>query len=570
MDIRRFLLATILSAVVLLGFDYFMPQKAHQDAPKPVPVADRQNPAPVASAPSAPRDDVRLPLGGGAVSGSINLRGARLDDLTLRDYRETVAKDSPNVRLLEPQGKTEANYVEIGWLNAPGGQTMVPGADTLWTADGSRLAVETPLTLHWDNGQGVTFRITLRLDRNYMFAVEQSVDNHSGQALSLYPFARVERGYTPEVTGGYLVQEGPVSVIDGRLTEGSYKTVRKDSAAPLNQSWSRQGSKGWVGITDKYWLTAVIPDQSAPIAASYGFSGGTYQAGFVANAPLTVAAGASATTSSHIFAGAKEVRLLEAYEKSLHIDGFWRAVDFGWFAFLTRPIFFVLDWLNTLLGNFGLALMAFTLIVKALFFPLASKSFKSMAGMRTLQPKMQALRERHKDDPVAMNQAIMGLYKSEKINPASGCLPMLVQIPVFWCLYKDLYVTIEMRHAPFFGWIRDLSAADPTNLFTAFGLIPWDPTVLTPMLHMGIWPIVLGGTMFLMQKLNPTPMADPAQARVFQFMPVIFAFIMARQPAGLVIYYCWNNLLTALQQRFIQHRSERARATPALPARSRK
>jgi len=560
MDTRRFLLATILSAIVLLGFDYFMPHKVPQ-APQAIPVADNAHPAPVATAPVAPQPDVRLPLAGGAVSGSINLRGARLDDLILRDYKETVKPDSANVRLLDATGKAEPNYVEFGWLNVAGGNVHVPDANTVWTASAAKIVPGTPLTLSWDNGQGVVFSIVLSVDENYMFSARQQVENKTGQSLALYPYERVNRGFTPTVEGGYLVQEGPVSVIDGRLTESSYKALRKDSIAPQNVAWAKQGHQGWIGITDKYWLTAVIPDQSTDISASYGFVDGTYQAGFVTAAPQTVAAGASGSVSSHVFVGAKEVRLLQQYEKTLHIDGFWKAVDFGWFAFLTRPIFFVLDWLNTMLGNFGLALMAFTLIVKTLFYPLASRSFRSMAGMRALQPKIQAIRERHKNDPVAMNQQIMALYKTGKINPASGCLPMLVQIPVFWCLYKDLYVTIEMRHAPFFGWIRDLSAADPTNLFTLFGLIPWDPTILTPMLHMGIWPIVLGGTMFLMQKLNPTPMPDPAQQRIFQFMPVVFAFIMARQPAGLVIYYCWNNTLTALQQRFIQMRSNKVAAS---------
>jgi len=558
MDTRRFLLATVLSAIVLLGFDYFMPHKPHQTAPGAIPVADNPNPAPVKTAPVEPQPDVRLALSGGAVSGSINLRGARLDDLILRDYSETVKPDSPKVRLLDAVGKAEPNYVELGWMNAPGGTVQVPDANTVWSASANKITPDVPLTLSWDNGQGVTFTIVLSIDKNYMFSVDQRIENKGTQSVALFPYARVNRGFTPKVEGGYLVQEGPVSVIDGRLTESSYKALRNDSVAPQNTSWAKQGHQGWIGITDKYWLTAVIPDQKSDISASYGYVNGTYQAGFVAAAPETVAAGATASMSSHVFVGAKEVRLLQTYEKNLHIDGFWKAVDFGWFAFLTRPIFFVLDWLNTMLGNFGLALMAFTLIVKALFFPLASRSFKSMAGMRALQPKIKAINERYKDDPVAKQQQIMALYKTGGINPASGCLPMLVQIPVFWCLYKDLYVTIEMRHAPFFGWIRDLSEADPTNLFSLFGLIPWDPTVLSPMLHMGIWPIVLGGTMFLMQKLNPTPMADPAQTRIFQLMPVIFAFVMARQPAGLVIYYCWNNTLTALQQRFIQARSDKA------------
>jgi len=274
---------------------------------------------------------------------------------------------------------------------------------------------------------------------------------------------------------------------------------------------------------------------------------GTYQIDFIAASPSVIAPGAVVSTVSHVFAGAKEVHLLDRYEQGLHVTDFWKAVDFGWFAFLTKPIFYVLDWLNTMLGNFGLALLAFTLIVKTLFFPLATKSFRSMSKMKLLSPKMTAVRERYKDDPMKMNQEMMALYKTEGVNPASGCLPMLVQIPVFWCLYKDLYVTIEMRHAPFFGWIRDLSAPDPTNLFNGFGLVPFDPTIISPMLHLGVWPLILGVTMFMQQRMNPPP-PDPTQARLFQIMPLIFTFVLARQPAGLVIYYCWNNTLTVAQQ----------------------
>ncbi|QBL94805.1 Membrane protein insertase YidC [Komagataeibacter saccharivorans] len=580
MDIKRFMVATALSAVVLVGFEYFLPQQNHktveQQAPNATPglppVAAGGNTSAVPPVADAGQPDPRVAIDADRVHGSLDLRGARLDDLVLKNYHETVKAGSPLVRVLEPRDQAEPNLVEVGWANVSGGHVSVPDANTVWTADHDTLTQAQPVTLSWDNGQGQVFQINIAIDQNYMFAVTQKVINHGGEAVSLYPFSRVERGYTPVETGGYLVHEGPISVIDHKLDESSYKSLRKGAVPPGNIAWTKAGQGGWAGITDKYWLSAVIPQQDSDVAGTYSYQPtggdkGVYDVGFTARTPLVVAGGGEAVSASHVFAGAKEVPLLEKYESSLHIPDFWKAVDFGWFAFLTRPIFTVLDWLNTMLGNFGLALMAFTLLVKALFFPLATKQFQSMGKMRQLQPKIKALRERYKDDQMALNQQMIALYKQEGVNPASGCLPMLLQIPVFWCLYKDLYVTIEMRHAPFFGWIHDLSAFDPTNLFTLFGLIPWDPTVISPMLQLGLWPIAFGLTMFIQQRINPAPAADPAQQKMFQLMPVIFTFFMARQPSGLVIYYCWNNLLTMAQQTLIQRRvKNRSDSKPKLPA----
>ncbi|MEZ7135033.1 MULTISPECIES: membrane protein insertase YidC [Komagataeibacter] len=580
MDIKRFMVATALSAVVLVGFEYFLPQQNHktveQQAPNATPglppVAAGGNTSAAPPVADASQPDPRVAIDADRVHGSLDLRGARLDDLVLKNYHETVKAGSPLVRVLEPRDQAEPNLVEVGWANVSGGHVSVPDANTVWTADHDTLTQAQPVTLSWDNGQGQVFQINIAIDRNYMFAVTQKVINHGGEAVSLYPFSRVERGYTPVETGGYLVHEGPISVIDHKLDESSYKSLRKGAVPPGNIAWTKAGQGGWAGITDKYWLSAVIPQQDSDVAGTYSYQPtggdkGVYDVGFTARTPLVVAGGGEAVSASHVFAGAKEVPLLEKYESSLHIPDFWKAVDFGWFAFLTRPIFTVLDWLNTMLGNFGLALMAFTLLVKALFFPLATKQFQSMGKMRQLQPKIKALRERYKDDQMALNQQMIALYKQEGVNPASGCLPMLLQIPVFWCLYKDLYVTIEMRHAPFFGWIHDLSAFDPTNLFTLFGLIPWDPTVISPMLQLGLWPIAFGLTMFIQQRINPAPAADPAQQKMFQLMPVIFTFFMARQPSGLVIYYCWNNLLTMAQQTLIQRRvKNRSDSKPKLPA----
>ncbi len=592
MDNNRLILAVVLSVAILLGFELLMPkqnrQALHQqavqstqatppaEAPRPVtdPATAGTQPVAVPSPQQELQSGARLPIEAPRVKGSIDLTGAKLDDLVLRDYREAVQGDSPQVRVLEPGSDPQPNLVQLGWSAAPGSGVALPDGRTRWHADRPALSTGAPLTLSWDNGAGLTFQLVFSVDRDFMFSVEQRVRNAGGQPVSLYPWSRVSRAYTPAVTGGYLVHEGPIAVIGGRLQEMSYKTVQSDSAANGGVGWSSTQPAGvqaaWAGITDKYWLTAIVPAPGVAETGSYRYvpnaGAGTYQIDFIAQAPVVVSPGATASSVSHVFAGAKEVHLLERYEAGLHATDFWKAVDFGWFAFLTKPIFTVLDWLNTVLGNFGLALLAFTLIVKTLFFPLATKSFRSMSKMKLLSPKMTAVRERHKDDPMKMNQEMMALYKTEGVNPASGCLPMLVQIPVFWCLYKDLYVTIEMRHAPFFGWIRDLSSPDPTNLFNGFGLIPFDPTALTPILHLGVWPIVLGITMFAQQRMNPPP-PDPTQARLFQIMPLIFTFVLARQPAGLVIYYCWNNTLTVAQQWLIMRSTRLGGGRAVRPAR---
>ena len=593
MDNNRLILAVVLSVAILLGFELLMPkqnrpalrQQAAQstqttppgDAPRPItdPATAGTQPVAVPSPQDELRSGVRLPIDAPRVHGSIDLTGAKLDDLVLRDYRETVQGNSPQVRVLEPGSDPQPNLVQLGWSAAPDSHVRLPDGRTRWSADKQALSTAAPLTLSWDNGAGLVFQLVFSVDRDFMFSVEQRVRNVGAQAVSLYPWSRVSRAYTPAVTGGYLVHEGPIAVIGGRLQEMSYKAVQSDSAANGGVGWSATQAAGtqagWAGITDKYWLTAIIPAAGVAETGSYRYvpnaGAGTYQIDFIAQAPVLVAPGATASSVSHVFAGAKEVHLLEGYEAGLHATDFWKAVDFGWFAFLTKPIFTVLDWLNTVLGNFGLALLAFTLIVKTLFFPLATKSFRSMSKMKLLSPKMTAVRERHKDDPMKMNQEMMALYKTEGVNPASGCLPMLVQIPVFWCLYKDLYVTIEMRHAPFFGWIRDLSSPDPTNLFNGFGLIPFDPTGLSPMLHLGVWPIILGITMFAQQRMNPPP-PDPTQARLFQIMPLIFTFVLARQPAGLVIYYCWNNTLTVAQQWLIMRSTRLGGGRAVRPVRS--
>jgi YidC/Oxa1 family membrane protein insertase len=574
MDQKRMLLAIAISVAIILGFQLLLPHPAPQpQKPGTPPVATTETGAPGAAKP-APVSGPKLAIDAPRLLGSISLTGARLDHLVLRDYRETIARNSPLVTLLEPAGTAHAYYIQFGWSAAPGASVKLPDSSTPWTSSGGTLSPAHPVTLTWDNGEGLVFSIGLKVDENYMFTVTQGVRNAGAAPVSLYPWSRISRDYTPEVLGTYLLHEGLTGVLDGTLKEMKYAAAKSDAKGKADGvALNLATTGGWAGITDKYWLAALIPDQKAPVTAQYRYEGPTsdgakgdsYQALFLAKTPQTVAPGAAAETVGHVFAGAKVVALLDEYQSALHIPSFDKAVDFGWFYFITKPFFFALDWLNTLLGNFGLAIILFTFCLKLLFFPLANYSYRSMSKMKLLGPKMQALKEIHKDDPQAMQRETMALYKSEGVNPASGCLPMLIQIPIFFSLYKVLYVTIEMRHAPFYGWIHDLSAEDPTNIFNLFGLLPFHPALLLPMLHLGALPLIMGATSWAQQRLNP-PAADPTQAKVMQFMPVLMMFMLARFPAGLVLYWTTNNLLTMAQQWWIM-RSTRLRS-PRVPART--
>jgi YidC/Oxa1 family membrane protein insertase len=584
MDQKRLIIAIVASLAILLGFEFLVRPHLPQPPPEAPAISATTNPsadnpgpsgtgapgAPATAATSAPSP--RVTIQAPRVAGSLNLRGASLDDLVLTDYHETIDPKSPLVRLLGPTSQPKPYYIQFGWTAATGAvldgaPVKLPDSDTLWTASATTLDPAHPLTLTWPNGQGLTFSILVTVDDHYMFAIEQTVANAAKQPVALYPWSRIRRDYQPETSGYYLLHEGPVGVFGGTLHELAYKSIKSDGAHHDGVGYTETSDGGWLGFTDKYWLTALIPDQHTDVTGSArafmvnGSDG--YQTDFITNAPETVAPGASVSTTSRLFAGAKVVSLLDRYEAEYHIPSFDKSVDFGIFYFLTKPIFFALDYLNKVLGNFGLAIMVFTVAVKLLFFPLANKSYKSMSKMKLLAPKMQEVRERFKDDPSKQQGEIMALYRAEKVNPASGCLPMVIQIPVFFCLYKVIFVTIEMRHAPFFGWIHDLSATDPTNIFTLFGLIPWDPMAVAPFLHLGIWPLIMGCTMVLQQRLNPPP-PDPTQARLFQLMPIIFTFMLARFPAGLVIYWSWNNLLSVAQQWFIMRRTRLDRPSRAL------
>ncbi len=582
MDQKRLIVAIAISIAILLGFQFLLP-KSPGKPPSQETTAELNQPAATATprafdpsfpgtepeAVPPPRNVPRVKIDAPKVSGSISLRGGVLDDLVLRDYHEEVNPASPLVRLLEPQSDPEPNYIQYGWTSDTAG-VKLPDDATMWTPSAEVLSQDKPLTLTWDNGAGLTFAMQFAVDDNYMFTVTQSVKNDTGAPVAVRPFARVRRDYQPQTSGYYVLHEGPLGVMDGRLQDPSYATVKSDAEKHDGVSQAVQTTGGWVGITDKYWLTAVIADNTAKVTGDFRFGtapGGKprYQADFAPDAPLTVAPGATAMDTFHAFAGAKVVKLLQSYEDQQHIPLFSYAVDFGWFWFLTKPIFYALDWLNGVLGNFGLAIMVFTVFAKALFFPLANKSYRSMSKMKLLGPKMTALRERFKEEPAKLQSEMMQLYKSEKVNPASGCLPMVVQIPVFFSLYKVIFVTIEMRHAPFFGWIHDLSALDPTNVFNLFGLIPFDPTSLAPFLHLSAWTLIMGFTMYMQQQLNPPP-PDPMQARLFKFMPLIFMFMMGRFPAGLLIYWSWNNTLTICQQWIIMRQTRIGPAGKTAPA----
>ena len=572
MDQKRLFLAIAISLAILLGYQTLI--APHMPKP-PVRVVDQTeqpaqggaaipagSPGALAPAtPAVPKNVPRVKIDAPRLRGSISLLGGRLDDIVLTDYRETLDPGSPFVRLLEPRSEDQPYYVQYGWTPATGETAKVPDNDTVWTASADTLTAKAPVTLSWDNGEGLTYRIELAVDADYLFTVKQSVLNASGHAVKLFPWSRIRRDYKPVVAGYYVLFEGLYGVADGTLKEMKYDDTKSQGEKKGGLAFDSTGKGGWAGITDKYWLAALLPDQTVPQTVNFRHiddHGDRYQVDYLTQDPETIATGAEASLGSHLFAGAKLVHVIDRYQDDLGLPHFDKAVDFGWFYFLTKPIFFAIDFLYGLIGNFGLAIMLFTVCAKALFFPLANYSYRSMSKMKLLGPKVAALKERLKDDPQKMQQEMMGLYKAEKVNPVSGCLPMLLQIPVFFSLYKVIFVTIEMRQAPFFGWIHDLSVVDPTNVFNLFGLIPFDPTTLPGighLLHLGVWPLIMGITMFLQQKLNPPP-PDPVQARMFQFMPIIFTFMMANFPAGLVIYWSWNNTLSIGQQWLIMRRTK--------------
>ena len=589
-DNRNTILAVILSGFVLLGWQYFYnipameKQRAAEQAqrqtnpatPAPGAAANSSTPTPQTGTPSAgaipggpavtpvavqSRETVlaaspRVKIDTPSLFGSIALKGARIDDVALIKYRETVDPKSPAIELFSPSGTKEPFYAEFGFVPASGSTIKMPDKDTVWTQDGAgALTPATPVTLSFNNGQGLTFKRTISIDDKYLFTIKDDVSNVGDKPVTLYPFGLISRHGTPQVSGYYILHEGLIGVLgDSGLQEYGYKKIDDAKAVEF------RATNAWLGITDKYWAATLLPSPTASLQARYSSNLvgtlRTYQTDYLLD-PITVSIGGTTTTSVNLFAGAKESKTVDAYDQQLHLNKFDRLIDWGWFYFITKPMFWMIDWFFHIVGNFGIAILAVTVLVKAVFFPLASKSYASMAKMKAVQPQLAALKERHPDDKVKQQQEMMEIYKKEKINPIAGCLPILIQIPVFFSLYKVLFVTIEMRHAPFFGWIKDLSAPDPTNLFNLFGLINFDPTTVPFFGHylaLGIWPIIMGITMWFQMKLNPTP-PDPTQKMIFDWMPLIFTFMLASFPAGLVIYWAWNNTLSVLQQSYIMSKN---------------
>ena len=484
------------------------------------------------------------------VTGSLSLTGARIDDITLTRHRETVDKSSAPIDLLSPQGAPKPYYVDLGWVSADSSLAL-PNAATAWSAPGnSALTESSPLTLTWDNGAGLRFIKKISADKDYMFTVEQTVENTSGASVTIYPFALVARIDKPEFFDIYLLHQGPLGVFDRTLKEVDY-----DELVEKNRE-SVESTGGWIGITDKYWLTAVAMDPATKVSATFSHAAVANRSRSqtdLRGEAVQLAPGETKSITSYVFAGAKEVELLDHYSETLGISRFDLAIDFGWFYFLTKPFLYGLIWLRGFLGNFGLAILAFTVLLRLLAYPLATKQFESMSKLKKLQPEMQKLQERHANDRMKLQQEMMELYKKEKANPLAGCLPILIQIPVFFALYKVLFVSIEMRHAPFYGWIKDLSDQDPTNVWNLFGLLPFTMPDALSFMHLGAWPLIYGITMFLQQKMNPQP-ADPIQAKVFMFLPIMFTFLLAAFPSGLVIYWAWSNVLGMAQQYVIMRR----------------
>ena len=571
MEQRNLLLAIVLSVGILFGFQLLFPPQVPQTPQEPVEQSQDSTPTFEGSIPgvagtAVPAADAREEVIGASprieidtkkLSGSIALRGAKLDDLVLKQFRETLDPDSPQITYLSPEGSPKPYFARFGWAASANSKVTLPDINTLWESSGT-LTEDTPVTLRWNNGEGLTFEQVFAIDDQYLFTVTQRVVNDGGDAVQLAPFGLVSRIDTPQILGFFILHEGPLGVFDETLTEVDYSDL-KDDYEGRDVIIDTPTTGGWIGITDKYWLAALIPDQEKPVKTRFVYNQRQgrdhYQTDLIYDA-VAIPSGASAETTNRLFAGAKEVVQLDEYRDENGIVNFDLAVDFGWFYFLTKPLFYALHWLNAEVGNFGVAILILTVAIKLVFFPLANKSYRSMAKMRKLQPQMLELRERFAEDKQRLNQEMMALYKREGANPLSGCLPILVQIPVFFALYKVMFVTIEMRHAPFFGWIKDLSAQDPTSILNGFGMLPWDaPDLgLLNLLNIGVWPLLMGISMFLQQKLNPQP-PDPVQAKIFLMMPIMFTFLLATFPAGLVVYWTWNNILSMAQQAIIMKRA---------------
>jgi YidC/Oxa1 family membrane protein insertase len=560
-DTKNLILATVLSVLILMGWFIFVqpPPPPHQ-ANQPVATGSPATPPGQVPSTDKPvtvsRDDAlkatpRVPIMSDALQGSINLKGAQFDDLKLLHYHETIDPKSPAVTYLSPDGSPGALFAEEGFVAAQGTSTKLPDSSTVWRAsEGAVLAPGKPVTLTWDNGEGLEFKRTIALDDDYVFSITESVRNNTQSPVHLIPYSRIQRQDLPHIAGYWVFYEGMLGVLGTGLTEVKYN----DSIKATQPTREESAAGGWLGFTDKYFAAVIIPDPGQAVEATFQHlkvgERQEFQTDFVTKDPLEVLPGTSSTASSRLFVGPKVVSMINRVGEKFQIRRFDLMIDWGWFVFLTKPMFYLLEWLKNLFGSFAIAILVATVLVKAAVFPLANKSYASMSKMKKLQPEMQKLKEQYPDDRAKQQQGMMELYKREKVSPLSGCLPVLVQAPVFFSLYKVILTSIELRHAPFYGWIHDLSAPDPTSFANLFGLLPYTPPA---MLAIGVWPILMGITMWIQMRLNPTP-PDPVQASMFNWMPVIFTFMLGTFPVGLVIYWAWSNTLSVIQQSIIMRR----------------
>jgi len=549
METRNVLLAVILSTIILIFWATFFEAPIIEQQPSEEQITKKQND----SSPSIDESEKeikneitrnelinnvnRIKVENENIKGSISLQGAIIDDIIFKNYNETLNGEN-KVIFLNPKNSSEEYFVETGWASGGNEKIKLPLGDTIWKVKGnSTLTPNNPVTIEWNNGEGLIFKKKIELDEKFLFKITQSIKNNSNKSFQFYPYAQITRGSKPEGMQIYILHEGFLGVFGEELVEEDYDDIEKEK-------FTINSSKGWLGITDKYWLTAIVPEKGKEFKAEFVAKKEKYRANYIIKEAKILNPDSSITNEINTFVAAKEVDVIDNYAEQLGIEKFDLAIDWGWFYFFTKPLFFIIDYFFKLTGNFGWAIVIITALVRLIFFPLANYSFKSMAKMKILQPEMLRLKELHKGDKVKLQQEMMALYKREKVNPISGCLPVLIQIPFFFAIYKMLYVTLEMRHQPFFGWIKDLSERDPTSVFNLFGLIPWDPPTF---LMIGAWPILMGLSMWVQQKLNPTP-PDPIQAKIFMFFPIFLTIILAPFPSGLVIYWTVNNILTIAQQ----------------------
>ena len=470
------------------------------------------------------------------IIGSISLEGGLIDDISFKNHKQKV-EGKKNIEFLNPSQSENGFYVESGWASI-GNKTKVPTKNSIWEIEGNKILTnKSPVIIKWDNKEGIIYKKKIELDEKFLFKVSQEVQNNSSKNVELYPYAQITRNKIPDdIQNFYISHEGFIGVFDDELKEDDYSDIEDNKIV-------RETNEGWLGITDKYWMTVLVPEKEKNFKSTFQYND-TFKANFIINDPVKINASSNGSNNFRLFVAAKEVDTIDSYAEEQNINKLDLVIDWGWFYFFTKPLFFVIDYLFKLSGNFGIAIVLITIAIRALFFPLANFSFRSMAKMKAVTPEMTRLKELHKDDKVKLQQEMMALYRKEKINPASGCLPVLIQIPFFFAIYKMLFISLEMRHQPFFGWIKDLSAADPTSIFNMFGLIPWDPPSF---MIIGIWPILMGASMWVQQKLNPAP-TDPVQAKIFAFFPLFLTIILASFPSGLVVYWTINNILTIAQQ----------------------